>query len=110
MASESRYQQFTQTVATAFENAHAKTNAIHGLVPAHARRLLVFAERALGRRNGAVEPLVYFHRLAQSPRGALEAGLDNMVRVAAINVFDVQADAGILREGLEPFLEQLGVH
>ena len=29
---------------------------------------------------------------------------------AAVEVLDVQAEAGILGKGLEPFLEQLGIH
>ena len=40
----------------------------------------------------------------------LEAALDDMMVVLAIEIFDVQRQAGILREGLEPFLEQLGIH
>ena len=58
----------------------------------------------------AVEPLIRRHRLPQRSRQTLETGLDDMMAVLGIEIFDMQADAGILGEGLEPFLEQLGVH
>ena len=40
----------------------------------------------------------------------LKQEFDDVVVVLAVEVLDVQRDAGRLREGLEPFLEQLGVH
>ena len=49
-------------------------------------------------------------RGAQRAGETLEAALDDMVVVLAVEILDVQRQAGILREGLEPFLEQLGVH
>ncbi len=48
-------------------------------------------------------------RSAQRARQRLEARLGDVVRVLAIEQFEVQADAGVHREGLEEFLEQLGV-
>ena len=47
---------------------------------------------------------------AQRAREALEAAFDDMVVVLAVLVPDVQREAADLGEGLEPFLEQLGVH
>ena len=67
-------------------------------------------QRTLARWRSAIQPFVRRYRLPQSPRRALEAGLDDVMAVVAIHILDVQADAGILRQRLKPFLEQLGVH
>ena len=50
------------------------------------------------------------HRLAQGARQPLVAGFDDVVVVLAVEILDVQRHPGGLGEGLEPFLEQLGVH
>src|SRR6266478_3692608 len=68
------------------------------------------AERPFRRGNLVSAPLIDADRLAQRARQALEAGFDDVVVVLAVNILDVQCDAGGLREGLEPLLEQLGVH
>ncbi len=47
---------------------------------------------------------------AQRARETLEAALDDMVVVLAVVVPDVEGEPAELGEGLEPFLEQLGVH
>src|SRR5579884_4426174 len=68
------------------------------------------AEGALRRRHGAGAARVDLDRLPQRARQALEARLDDVVVVLAVEVLDVQRHPRRLREGLEPFLEQLRVH
>ena len=46
----------------------------------------------------------------QSPGQTLEASLDNVMVVGAIQRLDMQRAACGLREGLKPFLEQFRVH
>jgi hypothetical protein len=46
---------------------------------------------------------------AQHPRHRLEAGLGDVVAVGAVEIGDMQRDAGILGESLEEFAHQLGV-
>ena len=65
---------------------------------------------ALGRGHAAPLARVDGDRLAQRARQRLEAGLGDVVAVLAVEVLDVQRDAGVLGEGLEPLAEQLGVH
>src|SRR5665213_724031 len=72
--------------------------------------LNVVLQRALGGRRRAIQSFVGRDRLPESARQALEAGLDDVMAVVGIQIFNVQAGAGILGESLEPFLEQLGVH
>src|SRR3546814_3060590 len=69
----------------------------------------VAAQRALGGRYRVCLARVDRHRFAQGARQALVAGLDDMVRVLALQAVDVQGGAGGLGEGAEPLLEQLGV-
>ena len=40
----------------------------------------------------------------------LKQDLDDMVVVLAVEILDMEGDAGRLGEGLEPLLEQLGIH
>src|SRR5438270_11375745 len=68
------------------------------------------AERALGRGDLAASARVDLDRLTQGARQPLEAALDDVVVVLAVQIFDVQRDPGRLGEGLEPLLEEFGVH
>src|SRR6202045_4756073 len=68
------------------------------------------AESALGRGDRAGAARIDLDRLTQRACQPLEAGFDDVVVILAVKVFDVQRDAGRLREGLEPLLEQFGVH
>jgi len=61
-----------------------------------------------GHRRGLAR--IDFAGDAQRAGEALEAALDDMVVVLAVVVPDVQGEPAELGEGLEPFLEQLGVH
>src|SRR6476659_2135567 len=63
-----------------------------------------------GRWHAAFLALVDGDRLAERTCERLIAGLGEMVAVLAIERFNMQRDAGMLGEGLEPFAEQLGVH
>src|SRR5215470_8471338 len=66
-------------------------------------------EGTLGRGHRVRLARIDLDRLPQRPRQPLVAGLDDVVAVPAIEVLDVQRHAGMLGEGLEPLLEQLGV-
>src|ERR1700675_3150811 len=68
------------------------------------------AEGALGRGDRAGAARVDLDRLPQGACQTLEAGFDDMVVVLAVEVLDVQGPPRRLGEGLEPLLEQLGVH
>ena len=69
------------------------------------------AERALGRGDGAGRAADRSRRPARKARARpLKHDFDDVVVVLAVEVLDVQRHAGRLREGLEPLLEQLGVH
>src|SRR3569833_298545 len=68
----------------------------------HLASSVFLAERTLGGRDAAFQPLVRRHRLAQRAREPLEAGLHDVVAVLAVQILDVQGDAGVLRKGLEP--------
>src|SRR5690349_13982256 len=72
--------------------------------------LLVVGEHLLGRGYAALEPFVDLNRLPQRACRALEARLYDVVAVLAVDGLDVQTDAGVLRQRLEPLAEQLGVH
>src|SRR6185312_13400601 len=65
---------------------------------------------ALSRGGRTVEPFVRGDGHAQCARETLEAGLDDMMAVVGIEIFNMQADTGMHREGLEPFLEKFRVH
>src|SRR5258706_11669728 len=67
-------------------------------------------ERALGRRHRGGTARIDRDRLAQRARQTLEARFDDVMVVLAVQILDMQRDAGLLRERLEPLLEQLGVH
>src|SRR5580693_2642170 len=67
-------------------------------------------QNSLGRWYRAFQPLVRRYGFAQRPGRALKTAFDDMMAVLPVEIFDMQADAGMLCEGLEPFLEQLGVH
>src|SRR6185503_20902009 len=56
--------------------------------------LLVVGERFLGRGYCALEPRVHFDGFAERARGAFEARLDDVVRILAVQILDMQADAG----------------
>src|SRR5512135_2544597 len=57
---------------------------------------VLLPERALGRGDGAVQPLVRRDRFAQGPCRALEAAFDDVVAVVGVEILDVQADPGML--------------
>src|SRR6476620_11510498 len=65
---------------------------------------------SLGRRHAAALALVDGDRLAERTCERLIAGLGDVVAVLAIERLDMQRDAGMLGEGLEPHAEQFGVH
>src|SRR6476620_9920411 len=65
---------------------------------------------SLGRRHAAALALVDGDRLAERTCERLIAGLGDVVAVLAIERLDMQRDAGMLGEGLEPLAEQFGVH
>src|SRR4051794_19229302 len=68
------------------------------------------AQGTLGRGHRIGLARVDLDRGAQRAGQRLVAAFHDMVIVLTIEVFHVQRHAGGLREGLEPFLEQLGVH
>src|SRR5712691_12228839 len=68
------------------------------------------AEGALGRGDRAGAARVDLDRLPQGACQPLEARFDDMVIVLAVDILDVQREAGRLGKGLEPFLEQFSVH
>ena len=55
-------------------------------------------------------PRVRSDRLPERPCEPLEARLRDVMIVLAVEAFDVQRDAGVHRERLEPLAEQLGIH
>src|SRR5579863_7757701 len=68
------------------------------------------AEGALGRGDRAGAARVDLDRLPQRACQPLEAGFDDMVIVLAVDILDVQRETRRLGKGLEPLLEQFGVH
>ena len=64
------------------------------------RRLLIALSLIVFFTVGAVSSVVMWRT-----RRAFEAGLDDVVAVLAIEILDMQADAGILGQRLEPFAE-----
>src|SRR5215472_16660228 len=82
------------------------TVVTHGLAPA-SRRL---HERALRRGHDMGLARIDRKGVLESASESLVAGLDDVMVVVAVDVLDVQRDTRRLREGLEPFLEELGVH
>src|SRR5690606_35771750 len=67
-------------------------------------------QRPLGRRYRVRPSGVHRQGRAERAGQCLEAALRDVVVVLAVEVGDVQGDAGVLREGVEPLAEQLGVH
>ena len=67
-------------------------------------------QRPLGRGDAAALARVDRDRGAERAGEPLEAGLGDVVVVLAVEVLDVERDAGVLGEGLEELPEQLGVH
>src|SRR5262249_16848499 len=67
-------------------------------------------EGALGGSDCAFETRVGLDRHACRFRQRLVTGFHDVVRVAAVEVLDVNASARIHGESLEPFLEQLRIH
>ena len=68
-----------------------------------------YHERA-AREGLTLHALLEREARAQRPGERLIAGLGDMVAILAVEIFDMQRDPGMLREGLEPLAEQLGVH
>src|ERR1700731_2649713 len=68
------------------------------------------AESALGRGDRAGAARVDLDRLTQRACQPLETGFDDVVIILAVEILDVEGHAGRLRKGLEPLLEQFGVH
>src|SRR3546814_3606669 len=64
---------------------------------------------ALGRRHDIAEPFVTAGRDAQRAAKRLEDGLDDVVRVAATQIVDVQRHLGVVDEALEELAEQIDV-
>ena len=58
-------------------------------------------EPALGGGDAGLLARVDGDRRLQHPRQRLEAGLGDMVVVAAVEVLDMERDAGVLRQRLE---------
>src|SRR5690349_18967211 len=67
-------------------------------------------QHVFGRRHGARQTLVDLDGMPQRPRRTLEAGFNNVVAVFPVQILDVQANAGILRQRLKPFAKQFGIH
>src|SRR3546814_19635553 len=67
------------------------------------------SERALGGGHGVGLARIDPDGLAKRAGQTLEAGLDDMVVVGAVEVLHVQRQAGVLGKGLKPLLEQLGI-
>ncbi|CAA7613459.1 hypothetical protein MCP1_120006 [Candidatus Terasakiella magnetica] len=67
-------------------------------------------EGSLGGRHRVGLARVDLHGVAQRPRQGLEAAFDDMMVVVAVQAFHVQGGARRLGKGLEPLLEQLGIH
>ena len=67
-------------------------------------------EPALGGGHALCLARVDGDRRLQHPRQRLEAGLGDVMVVAAVEVLDVERHAGVLRQRLEELLEQLALH
>src|SRR3546814_9118745 len=78
--------------------------------PPPGRRSEGTAERAFGRGHGGGLARIDLDGPAQRPGERLEAALDDVVVVEAVEGLDVERDAGGLGEALEPLPEQLGIH
>src|SRR5581483_3226511 len=68
-----------------------------------------WSEASLGRRHASRLPRVDRDCAAECAGERLEAGFGNVVVVAAVEVLDMQRDAGIGRQRLKELAEQFGV-
>lgn len=71
---------------------------------------MLFSQATLGGRDAVGGARVERNGGAERTGECLEATFDDMVIVAAVNIFDMQRQTGMLRESAEPFLEEFGIH
>src|SRR6185369_5576756 len=72
--------------------------------------ILRAAQRSLGRRHAVLLARIDLDRLSQRARQALEAAFDDMMVILSMEIFDVERDPRRSRKGVEPVLEELGIH
>src|SRR5665213_3651494 len=64
---------------------------------------------AFGGGNTVLLARINFQRITQSPRQSFETAFGNVMRIGAIDIFNMQGDASIHGESLEPFAHQLSI-
>src|SRR6185312_17290964 len=83
--------------------------SLKGWATPTALRVPPASERALGRGDRILLARIDLGGFAQRPGHGLEGAFGDVVIVVAVEILDVEGDAGVCRKRLEELAEELGV-